>query len=128
VKLKKEAKPMIKAVPEDIKDSVGTIVETFNKKVFKGEDCYYQTRYKGVHVYVDRYEYGKISHVFRLSYTGSMTNWEFAIFKYSSETYDQDECMFPGSECLDGTVEGALKAGLKAYPISEINQFLRFFR
>ncbi len=30
--------------------------------------------------------------------------------------YDPDEWMFPGSGYLDGTVEGAMKAGLEAYP------------
>lgn len=117
----------MKAIPDDIKDSVDTIVSAFNQKMFKDEDCQYQTRYKGVNLYIDRYEYGRVSQVCRLSYNGSMRNWKFAIFKYSSESYDQHECMFPGSECLDGTVEGALKAGLEAYPISGINQFLRFF-
>jgi hypothetical protein len=41
--------------------------------------------------------------------------WEFAIFKYSDERYDPDEWMFPGGEELDGTIEGAMRAGLKAY-------------
>jgi hypothetical protein len=44
-----------------------------------------------------------------------MDEWEFAIFKYSSETYDPDEWMFPGSQSLNGTVEGALKACAAAY-------------
>ena len=39
-----------------------------------------------------------------------------AIFKYSSETYDPHEWMFPGSEHLDGTINGALKASTAAYP------------
>ncbi len=43
--------------------------------------------------------------------------WEFSIFKWSSEQYDPDEWMFPGSEEIDGTVEGAMKAGLAAYPV-----------
>jgi hypothetical protein len=40
-------------------------------------------------------------------------NMEFAIFLYSSEKYSFD--YFPGSEHLDGTLEGALKAIMKAY-------------
>jgi hypothetical protein len=46
-----------------------------------------------------------------------MNDWGFAIFKWSSERYDPDEWMFPGSELLDGTIEGAMKAGLQAYPV-----------
>lgn len=38
------------------------------------------------------------------------------MFKYSSETYDPNEWMFPGQELLDGTIEGALQAGMKIYP------------
>jgi hypothetical protein len=44
-----------------------------------------------------------------------MDKWEFAIFKYSAETYDPGEWFFPGSQHVDGTIEGAMKAGLEAY-------------
>jgi len=40
----------------------------------------------------------------------------FAIYKYSSERYDSYEEFFPGVECLDGTVKGALYACNTAYP------------
>jgi hypothetical protein len=33
------------------------------------------------------------------------------------ERYDPDEWFFPGSEFVDGTLQGAMKAGLEAYPI-----------
>jgi len=46
-----------------------------------------------------------------------MNGWDFAIFKWSTETYDPDEWMFPGSELVDGTVEGAMRAGLEAYQV-----------
>jgi hypothetical protein len=52
----------------------------------------------------------------RLTYTGNINDWVFAIFKWSTETYDPHEWMFPGSGFLDGTIEGAMKAGLEAYP------------
>jgi hypothetical protein len=45
------------------------------------------------------------------------SNWEFAIFKWSTERYDPDEWFFPGAEYVDGTVEGAMMAGLHAYPV-----------
>jgi hypothetical protein len=45
-----------------------------------------------------------------------MDDWEFAIYKYSSERYDPDEWFFPGVGLVDGTIEGAMKAGLEAYP------------
>ena len=64
-----------------------------------------------------RKEYGKISPVARLTYTGDMKEWEFAIFKWTREQYDPDEWFFPGSNLFDGTIEGAMKAGLEAYPV-----------
>jgi hypothetical protein len=45
-----------------------------------------------------------------------MQHWEFAIYKYSDGRYDPEEWMFDGMEEVDGTIEGAMRAGLKAYP------------
>ena len=67
-------------------------------------------------MYLDRYDYGRVGPICRLRYTGSMDDWEFAIFKYSDKCYDTDEWMFPGSGHVNGTVEGAMRAGLEAYP------------
>jgi hypothetical protein len=50
-------------------------------------------------------------------YTGELTKWEFAIYKYSNGAYDPSEWFFPGAEYIDGTIEGAMKAGLVAYPV-----------
>jgi len=38
----------------------------------------------------------------------------FAINKWTWSGYDPDEFLFPGAEFVDGTVEGAIKAGLDA--------------
>jgi hypothetical protein len=46
-----------------------------------------------------------------------MDNWDFAIYKYSDDCYDPEEWYFPGAEEVDGTVTGAMKAGMKAYEI-----------
>jgi len=51
-----------------------------------------------------------------LEYAGNIDNWDFAIYKYSNERYDPDEWFFTGAGYVDGTVEGAMKAGLEAYP------------
>jgi hypothetical protein len=45
-----------------------------------------------------------------------MNNWGFAIYKYSAGRYNPDE-WFPGDEYVDGTIEGAMMAGLHAYPV-----------
>jgi len=51
-----------------------------------------------------------------VKYNGEIDNWDFAIYKYSREKYDPDEWFFPGSQYANGTIEGAMRAGLAAYP------------
>jgi len=46
-----------------------------------------------------------------------MDDWDFTIYKYSTEKYDPEEWFFPGEEFVDGTVTGAMKAGMAAYEI-----------
>jgi hypothetical protein len=51
-----------------------------------------------------------------LDFHGGMDDWKFAIYRYSRDRYDPDEWFFPGAELVDGTVQGAMKAGMEAYP------------
>jgi hypothetical protein len=106
----------MKRIPEEIKEQVAEIVGNFNKTVIRNPNRYYVTRYRGSYLYLDRYDYGSIGPICRLKYNGSLTDWDFAIFKYSDEVYDPDEWLFPGSGEVDGTIEGAMRAGLAAYP------------
>lgn len=105
-----------KSIPEEIKKQADEIVNHFNRKVIRDPNYYYVTRYSGSYLYLGRREYGKPSPICRLKYCGKMDNWEFAIYKYSDERYDPEEWFFPGSGHVDGTIEGAMKAGLEAYP------------
>ena len=105
-----------KRIPDDIKAQVDQIVKVFNEKVIQDPSYFYVARYKGDYLFLDRHKYGKIGPICRLKYTGSMQDWEFAIYRYSKDRYDPDEWMFPGSQFLNGTIEGAMKAGLEAYP------------
>ncbi len=105
-----------KRIPDEVKAQVNEIVERFNEG--SGDPtCFYATRYRGNYLYLDRSDFGQIGPICRLKYTGYMDNWEFAIYKWSSERYDPGEWFFPGFEHVDGTVEGAMMAGLKAYPV-----------
>ncbi|HKZ83044.1 MAG TPA: hypothetical protein VJ793_05240 [Anaerolineae bacterium] len=104
------------AIPEHVQDQAQAIVERFNKKIDRAHHCSYVARYKGKYLYLDRDDGGYVSHICRLTYTGEMNAWEFTIYKYSDGRYDPEEWFFPGSEKLDGTIEGAMKAGLEAYP------------
>lgn len=104
-------------IPEDIKEQTNKIISEFNALTFKKDSgIRYYAVYRTGFLYLNRLEGEKDSPVARLRYKGSMDNWEFAIFKWSSERYDPDEFFFPGRKHLNGTIEGALKAGIEAYP------------
>jgi hypothetical protein len=105
-----------KNIPEEIQIQVDRIVDDFNKRKIKTKPYSYKTRYKGEYLYLDRSEYGNPNPICRLRYNGKMDDWSFAIYKYSVNGYDSDERFFPGSEHINGTIEGAMKAGLEAYP------------
>ena len=101
-------------ITDDIKSKVNEIVSTYNQ----GKRNRYLSRFqvsKGF-LFLDREDGGlKASKICRLKYKGKMDNWEFSIYKYSSSAYSPDECFFPGEEFVDGTIEGAMKAGDEAY-------------
>ena len=104
-------------IPKHVRDQVDLEIHDFNHRIIKDPDCFYVSRYSGSYLYLDRHNYGPVSPIARLKYQGEMRNWEFAIYKYSKERFDPDEWFFPGVQHIDGTVEGAMKAGLEAYPL-----------
>ncbi len=105
------------SIPDEVKRQVEAIVERFNRENSNRDDCYYEAEFKGSYCYLHRADYGRLGPICRLTYTGKMDGWEFAIFKWSSETYSPNEWAFSGSEFVDGTIEGAMRAGLEAYPV-----------
>ncbi|MBL7164545.1 MAG: hypothetical protein ISS57_18315 [Anaerolineales bacterium] len=103
-------------IPNEVRTEVGRIVADFNRKTFRNSGIAYSAHYRGKYLYLRRNEYGDPTPICRLTYTGDMQAWKFAIYKYSDERYADHE-MFPGMGEVDGTVEGAMRAGLQAYPI-----------
>lgn len=110
---------MAKAIiTKQIQQKASELIDAFNKKTFKRTaDVMYIPQFKGSFLYLNRKEYDRVAPVARLKYTGNIKKWDFAIFKWSSESYDPDEWFFPGAEYVDGSIEGAMKAGLAAYPV-----------
>ena len=104
------------SIPEDIQQQVSAIIEQFNRTTMDAPRDYYAVRFKGRFAYLDRCQIVSVGPACRLEYGGSMEKWRFAIYRYSHNFYDPDAYWFPGSEHVDGTVEGALKAVLQAYP------------
>jgi len=108
--------PKPKLTPE-IKLQADAVVARFNVEQLRGQPwAHYLTNYRGAHLYLGREHGGRFGPICRLTYTGDMNRWDFAIYKYSDEAYDPEEWMFDGAEEVDGTIEGAMRAGLKAYP------------
>jgi len=106
-------------IPDEIKEKANNIIADFNKKTYKKKPgIEYYAVYKGAFLYLNRREGKRDVPVARLKYTGKFDAWDFAIFKWSSERYDPDVFYFPGEQHLNGTIEGALKAGNEAYPPS----------
>ena len=103
-------------ISEAVQQQANEIVQKFNKKVIKDPIRYYLTRFKGKYLFLDRVDVGRPGRICRLKYNGQIDDWDFAIYKYSDGVYDPEEWAFPGSNFIDGTIEGAMKAGLKAYP------------
>ncbi len=121
--------PRQPVIPLEIQAEVQKLVEEFNRKKFKkvvpllskilgGRDNFgYAARFKGKFLYLDRIERGKPSLICRLTWTGAMDKWDFAIYKYSDNRYDPEEWFFTGAEKVDGTITGAMEAGMAAYPM-----------
>jgi hypothetical protein len=106
-----------KLIPDEIREKVSAIVEEFNQQELKDIDACYIAKFQGRFLYLGRMAYGNKEPVSRLEYFRETDKWAFAIFKWSTGTYDPNECMFSGSEFVDGTVEGAMRAGMSAYPV-----------
>lgn len=111
------------SIPPEIKVEVQKLIDEFNREYF-GEDVFktfgivgYSARFKSKFLYLDRDQHGSPSPICRLTWNGKMDNWDFAIYKYTDNRYAPDEWFFPGQEYVDGTVTGAMKAGMEAYPV-----------
>jgi hypothetical protein len=104
------------SIPREVREHVVKAVERFNRKELGSGECYYQARFRAGYCYLARIDFGRESPICRLRYNGGKGRWKFAIFKWSTESYDPDEGLFPGAGYLDGTVKGAMRAGMEAYP------------
>ena len=78
-------------IPKEAKIWVEDRIATFNKITFLDADISYRARFRGHFLHLDRDEFGQTGPICRLTYTGKLDEWEFAIFKWSDERYDPDE-------------------------------------
>jgi len=103
------------AIPAEAREEALRIIARFNEEALSDSGCRYVPRFKGKYLYLDREDFGSVEPICRLEYNRRKRHWEFAIYKYSADRYDPEEWFFPGSQLVDGTIEGALKAGMQAY-------------
>jgi len=101
---------MAKRIPQNIKDEVLEIFNAFNKT----HKTSFQISFRANYAYLSAMGYVETK-IARLRYTEDMNKWGFDVFKYSREFYDPNEFMFPGAKELDGTIEGALRAGIQLH-------------
>ncbi len=57
-------------------------ITAFNRAVVQDPHVYYLPRDRGAFRYLDRCDYGQVGRIGRLTYTGSLDRWEFAIYRY----------------------------------------------
>jgi len=108
-------------VPIEVQMQLADRIMNFNKKNLAGNPCTYCVDARGKFIYLLRKTINdSFEKIGRLTYDGDLEDMDFAIFRYSIEKYDAACDYFDGIECIDGTIEGAMMAGLKAYPISDI--------
>jgi|SRR5579863_7012611 len=103
-------------IPDAVKTQVAACIAAFNQQILQDPHVAYRPRYQGMFLYLDRDDYGHLTRICRLQYTAALDHWAFAIYKHSDERYDPHEWFFPGAAQVDGTLEGAMRAGLAAYP------------
>jgi hypothetical protein len=108
-------KPHQTALPIEVREAALRAIEQYNRKELAGTGCRYLPRFRGRYLYLDRDDDGTVGHICRLEYAGPRHGWYFAIYKYSRDGYDEEDWFFPGNEFVDGTIEGALEAGMEAY-------------
>jgi hypothetical protein len=99
-------------IPEEVKAAMMQRVVAFNK----ANKSIFQVEFKGKYCYLSKMAWKSPTKLGRMEWTGDIEKWTFDVFKYSRKFYDPDEFMFPGREDLDGTIEGAMRAGFKIYP------------
>jgi hypothetical protein len=102
-------------IPDELKEEALRTIERFNQTTLAETGFAFVARFEGKFLYLDRNEFGQDLTICRLQYRSTSKRWGFAVYKYSSERYDAQETWFPGFELVDGTVDGAMKAGMRAY-------------
>lgn len=104
----------METIPKNIMDQTIEAVKKFNEKQFLEGDMEYLANIDGKYVYLKMRRKKSLSPIARIEFTGDPKGWKFAVYNPSTESFSED-AKFPGAEYIDGSVEGAMKAGVSAF-------------
>ena len=103
-------------IPIDEQAQLQERANFFKKKFVPKTSWQFVADARGKFVYLRRYmNDGSCQNLGRLIYEGNIENMAFSIYRYNTEKYDT-KADFVGAHHLNGTLEGALKAILEAFP------------
>lgn len=103
----------------ELQSEIQRRVDIFCQKEIPDCPCRHIADARGKFIYIQRlFPDNRVQKIGRLTYEGNIDDMKFAIFKFSTEKYHFGE-FFPGMEELNGTMEGAIRAGLEAYPVNQ---------
>ena len=106
-----------KPIPTEVQAEANQAVHRFDK----AHKTLHNLEFKGGYAYLKRVEEDQtFTKIGRLTYLEQTDEWDFTVFKYSTERYDPSEFNYPGRFHLDGTIEGVLWAGLDIYPPANV--------
>jgi hypothetical protein len=104
----------METIPKKITEQAAEAVRKFNEKQFLEGDMEYLYTIDGKYVYLKMRRKKNISPIARIEFTGDPKAWKFAVYNPATESFSENT-EFPGVEYIDGSIEGAMKAGVSAF-------------
>jgi hypothetical protein len=109
-------------IPSTMQTKIQIHVQKFNDKYFTQPSLIYYANIQGRYIYCGLGTSPQSSiPIFRLTYKENIDAMGFAIFSPTLNKYDPLEDEFPGADYVDGTLEGAMLAGLETVAQSSKN-------
>lgn len=106
-------------IPLQIQGDLINRAKVFNEKELKNSPCFYRPDSRGKFTYLYRdWLDGSYECIGRLTYEGDMEKMDFAVYDRKSKRYvDWKKKYSFVKKYLNGTIEGAMIAGIKIFPI-----------
>jgi len=112
---RRSGKTKRKSIPHRLQIEIDRIRTAFNLRVLREEELRYVAQFRSGYLYLLYDTPDGVEPFCRLEFTGDMNRWDFSVYRSTSKRFHPPAQSFAGNAFLDGTVEGALKAGVVAY-------------